>query len=70
MPKPGQNKTEFFGGDAEAEKAPVQGYVDADLRKQVIDQMKLDKKAGIKITWDKLLEGGLKAYLAERKNAN
>lgn len=46
----------------------VQGYVPCKLRKEVCDQMKKDKEQGIKITWDSLLEGLLRSYVAERKS--
>lgn len=50
-------------------KAAVQGYVEPELRAQVLEQMKADKKAGIKITWDEFLTAACKAYLSEREGA-
>lgn len=57
--------TDFLPEDTET--AAVQGYVPKQLRSDVIDQMAADKKAGIKIGWNELLEASLKAYLSERK---
>lgn len=52
------------------ELVAVQGYVSSDLRQDVIKQMQRDKKAGIKINWNVLLEAVLKSYLDERKRAS
>ena len=60
--------TDFLPKPDEETKVPVQGYVPYDLRQEVIEQMQKDKKAGIKVTWDNLLEACLKSYLSERKS--
>lgn len=63
----GTKLTDFLKTEKETETAPVQGYVPAELRKAVIEQMAEDKKNGEKIGWNQLLEAGLRTYLAERK---
>ena len=68
MPKP-TKITEFIDKlKADPEMAVVQGHVPTELRTKVIEQMKADKAAGIKITWDLLLEASLRSYLSERGN--
>lgn len=59
--------TEFLPPPPE-EQALVQGHVTATLRQQVAEQMQRDKAAGIKTTWDNLLDASLRAYLAERES--
>lgn len=53
--------------EAEEQKVAVQGYVPVALREEVLVQIKKDKANKIKTTWDNLLEGLLRSYLAERK---
>jgi len=59
--------TEFIA-EQNTEVASVQGYIPAELRKRVLDQIKADKRAGIKTTWNTLIESVCLMYLAERKS--
>ncbi|CAB4150047.1 hypothetical protein UFOVP558_65 [uncultured Caudovirales phage] len=65
MPAP-KKITDFLKPEPPKETAPVQGYVPRSLRDDVLKQMKTDKDAGTKITWDSFLEAACRAYLAER----
>jgi len=44
----------------------VQAYIPADLRKKAADQIKIDRKNGFDVTWDKLIELCVRQYLEER----
>lgn len=56
-----------FIEDNQTQFAAIQAYIPADLRHSVVAQIKADKRHGIKITWDTLIESACRAYLAERK---
>lgn len=55
-----------FLNQQEQPTASIQGFVPTDLKQRVLDQFKLDKKEGKKITWDIFLEAACQAYLSER----
>jgi len=59
--------TDFLESNQDEELAAVQGYVPKELRQEVIEQMQKDKKSGIKVNWNSLLEACLKSYLHERR---
>lgn len=58
--------TDFIEQEEFEEMSLVQAYIPADLRTKVVEQMKLDRKAGFKMTWDKFMEAACLAYLSDR----
>lgn len=58
--------TDFIEQEEFEEMSLVQAYIPADLRQRVVVQMKRDREAGFKMTWDKFLEAACLSYLSDR----
>lgn len=50
------------------ERLLCQGYVPAELKLKVMNQMKVDKELGINTDWNCLIEAALLVYLSERES--
>lgn len=58
--------TDLIDQSRTEQKALVQARIPEGLREDVVIQMKLDRKLGIKVTWNSFLKAACLSYLAER----